>query len=58
MKPAVYDVCKIQLTNDETKEIGYYEGKVKSLSFEGFLKYSGQSVEKNTFDDLEQLSID
>ena len=37
MKHAVYDVCKIQLTNEETKEIGYYEGSIKS-SFEGFLK--------------------
>ena len=58
MKHAVYDVCKIQLTNEETKEIGYYEGSIKSLSFEGFLKYSGQSVEKkNTFDDIDSCQL-
>ena len=33
MKPAVYDVCKIQLTNDETKDIGYYEGKSQITIF-------------------------
>ena len=58
MKHAVYDVCKIQLSNEETKHIGYYEGTVKSLTFEGFLKYSGQSVEKkNTFDDIEKCTL-
>lgn len=58
MKHAVYDVCKIHLTNDETKHIGYYEGTVKSLSFEGFLKYTGQSVEKKiSFDNLEQCQL-
>ena len=48
MKHTEYDVCKIQLTNDETKEVGYYEGVVKSLTFEGSSKYSGQSVKKRT----------
>ena len=58
MKHAVYDVCKIQLSNEETKHIGYYEGTVKSLTFEGFLKYSGQSVEKKiTFDDIEKCTL-
>lgn len=58
MKQAVYDVCKIQLTNEETKDIGYYEGCVKSLSFEGFLKYSGQTVEKKTtFDHINECTL-
>tara|TARA_A100001015_G_scaffold309732_1_gene409721 strand:- start:318 stop:2381 length:2064 start_codon:yes stop_codon:yes gene_type:complete len=58
MKQAVYDVCKIQLTNKETKDIGYYEGCVKSLSFEGFLKYSGQTVEKKTtFDHINECTL-
>ena len=58
MKQAVYDVCKIQLTNEETKDIGYYEGCVKSLSFEGFLKYSGQTVEKKTtFDHINECML-
>jgi len=58
MKPAVYDVCKINLTNDPIKHIGYYQGLTKSLSFEGFLKYSGQEAEKKrSFDDIQQCQL-
>jgi len=58
MKPAIYDVCKIKLINDPTKHIGYYQGQTKSLSFEGFLKYSGQTVEKKiSFDDIKQCQL-
>ena len=58
MKPAIFDVCKIKLMNDPTKHIGYYQGQTKSLSFEGFLKYSGQTVEKKTtFDDIKQCQL-
>lgn len=54
MKHAVYDVCKIRLTNEETEHIGYFLGTAKSLSFEGFLKYTNQKVEeKKSFDDIE-----
>jgi len=53
MKPAIYDVCKINLMNESTKHIGYFQGLTKSLSFEGFLKYSGTDVEeKRSFDDI------
>ncbi len=58
MKHAVYDVCKIQLTNKETSDIGYYEGTTKSLSFEGYLKYTNQKVEKKTsFEDIQQCKL-
>ena len=58
MKQAVYDVCKIKLSNSETRSIGYYEGKVKTLSFEGFLKYSGQTVEeKISLEDIQQCEL-
>ena len=58
MKPAIYDVCKIKLMNDPTKHIGYYQGQTKSLSFEGFLKYSGQTVEKKiSFDDIKRCQL-
>jgi len=46
MKPAVYDVCKINLINEETKHIGYFQGTTKALTFEGFLKYNGAKVEE------------
>ena len=30
MKPAIYDVCKINLTNELTKHIGFFQGVGKS----------------------------
>jgi len=58
MKPAIYDVCKINLMNDPTKHIGYYQGLTKSLSFEGFLKYSGSvKEEKKSFDDIRSCHL-
>ena len=58
MKPAIYDVCKINLSNESTKAIGYYQGVTKSLFFEGFLKYSGQTKEtKESFDDIQQCKL-
>ena len=58
MKHAVYDVCKIKLTNENTQHIGYFLGTAKSLSFEGFLKYTGQTIEeKKSFDDIEYCRL-
>lgn len=58
MKHAVYDVCKINLTNEASQHIGYYVGTTKSLSFEGFLKYTGQIIEeKKSFDDIEYCQL-
>jgi DNA topoisomerase-1 len=58
MKQAVYDVCKIKLTNEATQFMGYYEGTTKSLTFEGFLKYTGQTIEKKTsFDDIKYCQL-
>ncbi len=58
MKPAIYDVDKIKLNNETTKDIGYFIGITKSLSFEGFLKYSGKTIEKkNTFDTINKCHL-
>ena len=58
MKPAIFDVCKIKLTNEPSKHMGFYQGITKSLSFEGFLKYSGQTVEEKTsFDDIQSCHL-
>ena len=58
MKQAVYDVCKIQLTNEETKDIGYYEGCVKSLSFEGFSNIRVKPLKKKiTFDHINECTL-
>ena len=44
MKHAVYDVSELDLQNKATQQIGKYKGKVKQLSFEGFLKYNNVSL--------------
>jgi DNA topoisomerase-1 len=58
MKQAIYDVCKIDLMNDITRNIGYYQGTTKSLAFEGFLKYTGATIEKKTsFDSIQSCTL-
>jgi len=58
MKPAIYDVCKVDLTNETTKHIGFFQGSTKSLSFEGFLKYTGSTKEtKSSFDDITECKL-
>jgi DNA topoisomerase-1 len=58
MKHAVYDVCKIDLMNDSTRHIGFYQGTTKSLVFEGFLKYTGATVEeKVSFDSIKSCEL-
>ena len=45
MKPAIYDVLTIDLANDNSKELGIFNGKFKSLKFEGFLIYDNHKIE-------------
>jgi DNA topoisomerase-1 len=40
MKPAIYDVITIQLSNPNIDDYGYYQGKQKSLRFDGYLAYT------------------
>jgi len=47
MKPANYDVYQINLSNDESKEIGYFTTKYRQLIFPGYLKYNNSSIEIN-----------
>jgi DNA topoisomerase I len=44
MKPAEYDVYKIKLKNDETKEYGYFTTNYRQIKFYGFLSY-GKKLE-------------
>jgi len=46
MKPAIYDVLTLKLTNDLLKNYGNFVSKVKSLKFDGYLKYSGKELER------------
>ena len=40
MKPAIYDVYKLFLETEETKEYGKFIAKYKILTFKGFLSYT------------------
>ena len=40
MKPAIYDVLNIELFNDLMNIYGYFKSKLKSLYFDGYLKYN------------------
>ena len=39
MKPAEYDVYRIKLSNEETKEFGYFTTNYRQMKFPGFLSY-------------------
>ena len=39
MKPAEYDVYRIQLTNEESKKYGYFTTNYRQMTFPGFLSY-------------------
>ena len=40
MKPSIYNVMTVQLMNDDLESIGVFEGKHKTLLFDGYLKYN------------------
>tara|TARA_A200000113_G_scaffold192149_1_gene181216 strand:+ start:9 stop:2084 length:2076 start_codon:yes stop_codon:yes gene_type:complete len=45
MKYALYDNHKIILNNDTLKSKGYFQGNIKSLLFDGYLRYSDDKLE-------------
>ena len=49
MKPAIYIVNSIKLSNSNTNEIGYFSTKQKEIKFQGFLAYkrNGDKEEKD-----------
>ena len=44
MKYAIYDNHTIILNNDKLSDKGYFQGQLKSLLFDGFLRYSDDSL--------------
>ena len=46
MKPAEYDVYRINLSNDAIKKYGYFTTKYREITFHGFLSY-GKKIENN-----------
>lgn len=57
MKPAVYDVLKIDLSNENLEDIGIFRGKFKSLKFEGYLIYSNEKIKRESLISLPKDSI-
>ena len=45
MKYALYDNHSILLNNDTLEEKGYFQGNIKSLLFDGYLRYSDDKLE-------------
>ena len=46
MKPALYDVLTFNITNENIKKYGIYDSKIKSLKFDGYLKYNKDNDNK------------
>ena len=46
MKDAIFDVLTLRMTNDLLIDYGYFVSKVKSLKFDGYLKYTGKDLER------------
>jgi len=46
MKPALFDVLTLYMTNNLLESYGCFISKVKSLKFDGYLKYLGEDLEK------------
>ena len=47
MKEAIYDVLMITLTNKIIDKYGIFNGKLKSLNFDGYLKYDNKEDKPN-----------
>jgi DNA topoisomerase I len=45
MKPAEYDVYRIKLINEKTKEYGYFTTNYRQITFHGFLSYGKKEEE-------------
>ena len=46
MQHAKFDILTLHMTNDLLKEYGYFISKIKSLKFDGYLKYMEQDLER------------
>ena len=50
---------QVDLSTKETRPMGYYRGRIKKLSFEGFLKYTNQTtdVSNRTLSRIEECNL-
>ena len=51
MSSAEYDTLLLHLSNDETSELGYFVGKHRVLTFDGYLKYTGKQEMQESHED-------
>ena len=56
MKPALYDTLTLTIGNENIKRYGNYETKIKSLKFDGYLKYSNSDKEVIDLNKYEKLT--
>ena len=57
MQPAIYDVLTLYLTNDLLEKYGNFISKIKSLKFDGYLKYSNQDIERIDLNVYQNIDI-
>ena len=58
MKPAIYTVNTIQLTNKNTKDIGFFTSKQKRIKFKGYLVYNENSDNNKIIPFKNQYKLD
>lgn len=56
MKPAIYDTLTLTIGNNNINKYGNYETKIKSLKFDGYLKYSNPDKEVIDLKKYEKLT--
>lgn len=50
MSDSIYDVLLIDLENEIIDKYGYFTGKLKTLYFDGFLKYDNKEIKKENIE--------
>ena len=60
MKPAIYDVIIIELSNNLMNKFGYFKSKIKSLYFDGYLKYDNKEkeiIDLDIYKDIKEYNL-
>jgi len=60
MKPAIYDVIIIELSNNLMDKFGYFKSKIKSLYFDGYLKYDNKEkeiIDLDIYKDIKEYNL-
>ena len=60
MKHAIFDILTLHMSNDMLMEYGYFVSKVKSLKFDGYLKYLGKDLERielTTYQNIDMVKL-